>query len=158
MAFSAARLNEVPDVFEYLFERRPGVAHVANYSRVFEGCCAVGPIDHLVGVFARSPEHVADHHRWHINANVLNEVDLAVGVALERVVIDEVDDLADPVGVIERALRCERLLHQSLEPVMARRILRDQHHPHEVERLVWRVVGDLIFGKELVYGENAAQL
>ena len=146
-----ALLEHRVDVRHELFERAPDVAEVGHEARVLEGARAVGPVDEFRGVLARHAEHVADHHRGHVDADVLDEVEVAVGVRGERAVKDEVDDFAHPLGVLERALRRERALHERLQAVVARRVLRDQHALDEIHR-----VGRLVIPGEFVDDDDAA--
>ena len=92
-------------VGDELLERPLDLAEVGDQARVLERGRAVRPVDELVGVLARRAEHVADHHRRDVDADVLDQVDAPVRVRLERAVVDQVDDLAHALGVIERALR-----------------------------------------------------
>ncbi|CAB4871098.1 unannotated protein [freshwater metagenome] len=77
--------------------------------------------------------------------HVLDEVDAPVGMAFERAVVDEVDDVPDALLVLGHAARVERPLDERLHAVVARRVGADQHvlrHVHRVRDL--RIPGELV--------------
>ena len=82
-----------------------------------------------------TPEHVADHHRRARRCRRPGRGRCARRGGARARGRRQVDDLAHPLGVLDRALRRERPLHERLQPVVARRVLGDHHVRAEVDRI-----------------------
>ncbi|HEX4110859.1 MAG TPA: hypothetical protein VHX88_22210 [Solirubrobacteraceae bacterium] len=98
---------------------------------VLEGGRHIGPVHEVAVVLGRRAEHVADHPRGDRARDLGDEIDLlAVGHAVE----DRGDDRTDVRLVVGDPLGVERLAHQLLEAVVARRVHRDHLQALHVKR------------------------